>query len=283
MWLISHLVYQMGYGSRALQLLQMYYEGKFPTMDESTGLNHSEITSVSSEVIQRKQTSVSQRSRRRDGIGYLSDRGPAVFPCDAGCESVGGGRHSTEGAPSSASEAQWEESRAAGLPGSFIRHHHTAAEVKTHQAGNDKVLMHEFEYWSIILHHFRFWKKAGYSPVYLRQTPVRLFQLWLFRLVGSRVLIYFCVCVCLEWPDRRTLLCDAKGAEYRWSFRPEPVADRLLDRWNNAAWLHGLIHKLHAYQHGFCFSLRFPSSLPLPALLPVQQFPPQSGADHPAE
>lgn len=42
----------MGYGSRALQLLQMYYEGKFPTMDESTGLNHSEITSVSSEVIQ---------------------------------------------------------------------------------------------------------------------------------------------------------------------------------------------------------------------------------------
>lgn len=47
-------VSQMGYGSRALQLLQMYYEGKFPTMDESTGLNHSEITSVSSEVIQPK-------------------------------------------------------------------------------------------------------------------------------------------------------------------------------------------------------------------------------------
>lgn len=47
-------VYQMGYGSRALQLLQMYYEGKFPTMDESTGLTHSEITSVASEVIQPK-------------------------------------------------------------------------------------------------------------------------------------------------------------------------------------------------------------------------------------
>lgn len=47
-------VYQMGYGSRALQLLQMYYEGKFPTMDESAGLNHSEITSVSSEVMQPK-------------------------------------------------------------------------------------------------------------------------------------------------------------------------------------------------------------------------------------
>lgn len=44
--------HQMGYGSRALQLLQMYYEGKFPTMDESTHSNHNEITSVSSEVTQ---------------------------------------------------------------------------------------------------------------------------------------------------------------------------------------------------------------------------------------
>lgn len=44
----------MGYGSRALQLLQMYYEGKFPTMDESTDSKHSAITSVSSEVIQLK-------------------------------------------------------------------------------------------------------------------------------------------------------------------------------------------------------------------------------------
>lgn len=53
----------MGYGSRALQLLQMYYEGKFPTMDESTGLNHSEITSVSSEVIKPKtQTETSHPS-----------------------------------------------------------------------------------------------------------------------------------------------------------------------------------------------------------------------------
>lgn len=44
----------MGYGSRALQLLQMYYEGKFPTVDESTHSNHNEITSISSEVIQLK-------------------------------------------------------------------------------------------------------------------------------------------------------------------------------------------------------------------------------------
>lgn len=40
----------MGYGSRALQLLQMYYEGKFPTMDESSQSSRGEITSVSSEV-----------------------------------------------------------------------------------------------------------------------------------------------------------------------------------------------------------------------------------------
>ncbi|MEQ2193272.1 hypothetical protein XENOCAPTIV_029967 [Xenoophorus captivus] len=40
----------MGYGSRALQQLQMYYEGKFPTMDESTQPAHTQITSVSSEV-----------------------------------------------------------------------------------------------------------------------------------------------------------------------------------------------------------------------------------------
>lgn len=53
-------VCQMGYGSRALQLLQMYYEGKFPTMDESTGSNPNEITSVSSEVIQATATSIPQ-------------------------------------------------------------------------------------------------------------------------------------------------------------------------------------------------------------------------------
>lgn len=50
----------MGYGSRALQLLQMYYEGKFPTMDESTGSNPNEIASVSSEVIQSTDISISK-------------------------------------------------------------------------------------------------------------------------------------------------------------------------------------------------------------------------------
>lgn len=42
---------QMGYGTRALELLQMYYEGKFPTMDENGQTDDSEITPVNSEVI----------------------------------------------------------------------------------------------------------------------------------------------------------------------------------------------------------------------------------------
>lgn len=65
------------------------------------------------------------------------DGGPAVLFCDAGRESVGGGGHSTEGAPSSASEAEREESRAPGLPGSFIRPHHAAAKAPILQYGDD--------------------------------------------------------------------------------------------------------------------------------------------------
>lgn len=41
---------QMGYGSRALTLLQMYYEGKFPCLEEKTIQKPKEITTVSSEV-----------------------------------------------------------------------------------------------------------------------------------------------------------------------------------------------------------------------------------------
>lgn len=55
----------MGYGSRALQLLQMYYEGKFPTVDESTHSNHNEITSISSEVIQLKGETYEQLNGMR--------------------------------------------------------------------------------------------------------------------------------------------------------------------------------------------------------------------------
>ena len=43
---------QMGYGSRTLELLQMYYEGKFPTMTENGHAGNSEITTVGSEVSQ---------------------------------------------------------------------------------------------------------------------------------------------------------------------------------------------------------------------------------------
>ncbi|NWX69039.1 NAT10 acetyltransferase, partial [Alca torda] len=46
-----HPDYQgMGYGSRALTLLQMYYEGKFPCLDEKTVQKPKEIATVSSEV-----------------------------------------------------------------------------------------------------------------------------------------------------------------------------------------------------------------------------------------
>lgn len=61
----------MGYGSRALQLLQMYYEGKFPTMDESTDSNPNEITSVSSEVIQSTDITISSR-RSAAQMGKIS-------------------------------------------------------------------------------------------------------------------------------------------------------------------------------------------------------------------
>jgi N-acetyltransferase 10 len=40
----------MGYGSRALQLLQMYYEGKFPCLEEKVLETPQEIRTVSSEV-----------------------------------------------------------------------------------------------------------------------------------------------------------------------------------------------------------------------------------------
>lgn len=42
----------MGYGSRALNLLQMYYEGKFPCLEEKTVQKPKEIATVSSEVME---------------------------------------------------------------------------------------------------------------------------------------------------------------------------------------------------------------------------------------
>lgn len=48
--LMCYFTSQMGYGSRALHLLQMYYEGKFPCLEEKVTKAPKEITTVSSEV-----------------------------------------------------------------------------------------------------------------------------------------------------------------------------------------------------------------------------------------
>ncbi|XP_040894822.1 RNA cytidine acetyltransferase [Toxotes jaculatrix] len=100
----------MGYGSRALQLLQMYYEGKFPTMDESTHLNHNEITSVSSEAVSLLEEVITPRKELPPLLLKLSER------------------------------------RAERLDYLGVSYGLTAQLLK-------------------------FWKKAGYTPVYLRQTP----------------------------------------------------------------------------------------------------------------
>ncbi|TKS73604.1 RNA cytidine acetyltransferase [Collichthys lucidus] len=100
----------MGYGSRALQLLQMYYEGKFPTMDESTLSNQNVITSVSSEAVSLLEEVITPRKELPPLLLKLSER------------------------------------RAERLDYLGVSYGLTAQLLK-------------------------FWKKAGYTPVYLRQTP----------------------------------------------------------------------------------------------------------------
>lgn len=100
----------MGYGSRALQLLQMYYEGKFPTMDESTHSNHTKISSVSSEAVSLLEEVITPRKELPPLLLKLSER------------------------------------RAERLDYLGVSYGLTAQLLK-------------------------FWKKAGYTPVYLRQTP----------------------------------------------------------------------------------------------------------------
>ncbi|CAJ1056420.1 RNA cytidine acetyltransferase [Xyrichtys novacula] len=100
----------MGYGSRALQLLQMYYEGKFPTMDESTQSNNNEITSVSNEAVGLLEEVISPRKELPPLLLKLSER------------------------------------RAERLDYLGVSYGLTVQLLK-------------------------FWKKAGYTPVYLRQTP----------------------------------------------------------------------------------------------------------------
>lgn len=100
----------MGYGSRALQLLQMYYEGKFPTMDEGTRSDHKEITSVSSEAVILLEEVITPRKELPPLLLKLSER------------------------------------RAERLDYLGVSYGLTSQLL-------------------------RFWKKAGYTPVYLRQTP----------------------------------------------------------------------------------------------------------------
>ncbi|KAM6960650.1 RNA cytidine acetyltransferase [Aplochiton taeniatus] len=100
----------MGYGSRALQQLQLYYEGKFPTMDENTTEANNEITSVSSEAVSLLEEVLSPRKDLPPLLLKLSER------------------------------------RAEKLDYLGVSYGLTPQLLK-------------------------FWKKAGFLPVYLRQTP----------------------------------------------------------------------------------------------------------------
>ncbi|XP_028814072.1 RNA cytidine acetyltransferase [Denticeps clupeoides] len=100
----------MGYGSRALQLLQQYYEGQFPLLDEEQHNKSHEITTVSSEAVGLLEEAVSPRK----------DLPPLLLK------------------PS--------ERRAERLDYLGVSYGLTPQLLK-------------------------FWKKAGFVPVYLRQTP----------------------------------------------------------------------------------------------------------------
>ncbi|KAJ0069238.1 hypothetical protein NL108_003160, partial [Boleophthalmus pectinirostris] len=144
----------MGYGSRALQLLQMYYEGKFPTLDEDTHTNHKGITPVSSEAVTLLEEVITPRKELPPLLLKLSER------------------------------------RAERLDYLGVSYGLTAQLLK-------------------------FWKKAGYTPVYLRQTPndltgehscVMLKELnmeetpeqshWLTAFWKGKLFIFFIIIIC---------------------------------------------------------------------------------------
>ncbi|NXV11955.1 NAT10 acetyltransferase, partial [Cepphus grylle] len=106
-----HPDYQgMGYGSRALTLLQMYYEGKFPCLDEKTVQKPKEIATVSSETVSLLEEVVTPRKDLPPLLLKLSER----------------------------------------------------------QAENLDYLGVSYGLTPRLL---KFWKRAGFVPVYLRQTP----------------------------------------------------------------------------------------------------------------
>ncbi|XP_021461132.2 RNA cytidine acetyltransferase [Oncorhynchus mykiss] len=100
----------MGYGSRALQQLQLYYEGQFPYMDENAQTANSQITSVTSEAVSLLEEVLHPRKDLPPLLLKLSER------------------------------------RAERLEYLGVSYGLTPPLLK-------------------------FWKKAGFVPVYLRQTP----------------------------------------------------------------------------------------------------------------
>uniref|UniRef100_A0A4X2PLF2 RNA cytidine acetyltransferase n=2 Tax=Xenopus tropicalis TaxID=8364 RepID=A0A4X2PLF2_XENTR len=70
-----HPDYQgMGYGSRALRLVQMYYEGQFPCLEENATNKPQEITSVSSEAVSLLEESLTPRKNLPPLLLRLSER-----------------------------------------------------------------------------------------------------------------------------------------------------------------------------------------------------------------
>nr|DBA17534.1 TPA: hypothetical protein GDO54_002963 [Pyxicephalus adspersus] len=70
-----HPDYQgMGYGSKALQLLQMYYEGQFPCLEENAINKPQEITPVSGEAVSLLEEMVSPRKNLPPLLLRLSER-----------------------------------------------------------------------------------------------------------------------------------------------------------------------------------------------------------------
>ncbi|CAI9598645.1 unnamed protein product [Staurois parvus] len=70
-----HPDYQgMGYGSKALQLLQMYYEGQFPCLEENVLSNPQEITPISGEAVSLLEETVTPRKNLPPLLLRLSER-----------------------------------------------------------------------------------------------------------------------------------------------------------------------------------------------------------------
>ncbi|XP_078405701.1 RNA cytidine acetyltransferase [Cetorhinus maximus] len=109
-----HPDYQgMGYGSRAVELLQLYYEGKFPCLEEQESHKSTEITTISSEAISLLEEMLSPRK----------DLPPLL--------------------------------------------------LKLNERPTEKLDYLGVSY-GLTPQLLKFWKRAGYVPVYLRQTPNEL-------------------------------------------------------------------------------------------------------------